>query len=86
MGKQTLRGTSACAKLSEEVETGKLDSVTKDVGSSMRTRRSEQVTARSPKAALPWSVQGGFGFIYDHAMSTSSRPECKLANLEVERR
>lgn len=33
-----------------------------------------------------WSVpQGGFGFIYDHATSTSSRPECKLeGNLEVD--
>jgi hypothetical protein len=52
----------------------------------MRTQRSAQVIARSPKATLPWSVQGGFGFIYDHAMSTSSRPECKLENLEVDQR
>lgn len=50
----------------------------------METRRSTQSQAKSLFATLPWLVQGGFGFIYDHAMSTSSRPECKLANLEVD--
>ena len=45
----------------------------------------EQAQAKSLSATLPWPVQGGCWFIYDHAMSTSSRPESKLGtNLEVD--
>ena len=50
----------------------------------MRTQRLVQTMAKSLFATLPWHVQGGEGFIYDHATSNSSRPECKLENLELD--